>query len=291
MNLGDKIRTLRISNGLTQKKLAEELDITRQAVARWEQNLNMPSAAKLIELSKLFNVPLEELCSDTDGNCESGIRSRLLNVIIIICAYALLWLFFGFLESADFFFHSLMTNTWLWCNNNFIMWMFLSVSVFASACSFTYAARLTWLGLFIGIICSVIWDRLAWTGYANLYNGFVILLPIAFISVISGCIWEHKVGKANSSERNSSVKFASLCIYVVILSSVAMFNLSNQLMYISGANSGWKAGFDSGRTDCVQGGGYDYEIVLPPGDYDGQKLNGWRSYYQDGYEAGYNMGD
>ena len=264
MNLGDKIRTLRISNGLTQKKLAEELDITRQAVARWEQNLNMPSAAKLIELSKLFNVPLEELCSDTDGNCESGIRSRLLNVIIIICAYALLWLFFGFLESADFFFHSLMTNTWLWCNNNFIMWIFLSISVFASACSFTYVAWLTWLGLFIGIICSVIWDRLAWTGYANLYNGFVILLPIAFISVISGCIWEHKVGKANSSERNSSVKFASLCIYVVILSSVAMFNLSNQLMYISGANSGWKAGFDSGRTDCVQGGGYDYEIVLPP---------------------------
>lgn len=51
VNLGDKIRTLRISNGLTQKKLAEELDITRQAVARWEQNLNMPSAAKLIELS------------------------------------------------------------------------------------------------------------------------------------------------------------------------------------------------------------------------------------------------
>ena len=62
-------------------------------------------------------------------------------------------------------------------------------------------------------------------------------------------------------------------------------------MYISGANSGWKAGFDSGRTDCVQGGGYDYEIVLPPGYYDGQKLNGWRSYYQDGYAAGYNMGD
>ena len=137
----------------------------------------------------------------------------------------------------------------------------------------------------------VIWDRFVWTGCANLYNGFVVLLPIAFISVISGCIWEHKAGKANSSERNGSVKFASLCIYVVILTSAAMFNLSNQLMYISGANSGWKAGFDSGRADFVQGGGYDYEIVLPTGDYDEQKLNGWRSYYQDGYEAGYNMGD
>lgn len=291
MTLGDKIRALRISNNLTQKKLAQELDITRQAVARWEQNLNMPSAAKLIELSKLFNIPLEELYMESKGKSIVVNKNWILNIVLTICAYALLWLLFGYFESGNLPFHSLMTNTWIWSNRNFIIWIFLSVSIFASACNFTYVAWLTWLGLFVGIICSVIWDWVAWTGYANLYNGFVVLLPIVFMFIIAGCIWEHKVGEANSKEQNSSLKFALLCVYVAILTSVSMFNLSNQLMYISGANRGWKAGFDSGRSDFLQGGEYDYEIYFPLENYGEQVLNGWRSYYQDGYAAGYNMGN
>lgn len=61
MDLGNRIRELRKARGLSQEALAERMGVSRQAVAKWEDNQSRPSTANLIELSKFFEVDLNEL--------------------------------------------------------------------------------------------------------------------------------------------------------------------------------------------------------------------------------------
>ena len=60
-NIGRKIRSLREQTGLTQEDVAEAMDVSRQAVSKWEANLSRPSAENLIRLAHLLNVDLAEL--------------------------------------------------------------------------------------------------------------------------------------------------------------------------------------------------------------------------------------
>ncbi len=63
MELKDKLVALRKSKGLSQIELAEALNVSRQAVSRWEVGTSIPSMEKLIALGKLYDVPLDELVS------------------------------------------------------------------------------------------------------------------------------------------------------------------------------------------------------------------------------------
>lgn len=60
-DLGLIIKNLRNQSGLTQKQLAQKLNVTVTTIGRWEANYKIPSAEKLIELSKIFHVPLNYL--------------------------------------------------------------------------------------------------------------------------------------------------------------------------------------------------------------------------------------
>lgn len=64
MKLSDKIVGLRKSNGMSQEDLAEELDISRQAISRWESGAAMPDANNILQLSKLFGVATDYLLND-----------------------------------------------------------------------------------------------------------------------------------------------------------------------------------------------------------------------------------
>lgn len=61
MNLPEKLAALRKAAGLSQDSAAEALGITRQAVSRWEQGVNVPSLDSLRALSRLYGVSLDEL--------------------------------------------------------------------------------------------------------------------------------------------------------------------------------------------------------------------------------------
>ncbi len=61
MELSEKILELRKNAGYSQEKLAELLHVSRQAVSKWESGAALPTLENLIELSKLFQVPLDGL--------------------------------------------------------------------------------------------------------------------------------------------------------------------------------------------------------------------------------------
>lgn len=61
MKLGDKIYELRKKSGLSQEELGAKLNVTRQTVSKWELNQTIPDTDKLMEISKLFGLSLDEL--------------------------------------------------------------------------------------------------------------------------------------------------------------------------------------------------------------------------------------
>ena len=55
---------MRKEKGLSQLQLAEEINVSRQAISRWEVGLAVPSREKLRALSELYNVSVDYLLSD-----------------------------------------------------------------------------------------------------------------------------------------------------------------------------------------------------------------------------------
>lgn len=64
MTFGEKLQALRKSRGLSQEQLAEVLEVSRQAVSKWELNASMPDADKIVEISCCFSVSTDYLLKD-----------------------------------------------------------------------------------------------------------------------------------------------------------------------------------------------------------------------------------
>ena len=65
MTLGERIAYYRGKHGLSQGELAEKLSVSRQAVSKWETDAGLPDLERLIALSKLFDITLDELVKGT----------------------------------------------------------------------------------------------------------------------------------------------------------------------------------------------------------------------------------
>ena len=57
----DRLITLRKQKGWVQEDIAEKLDVSRQTVSKWESTQTMPEVDKVIKLSKLYNITMDEL--------------------------------------------------------------------------------------------------------------------------------------------------------------------------------------------------------------------------------------
>jgi len=65
MTIGEKIKLLRTEKGITQEALAENLNVSRSAIAKWETNSGVPEVSNLKIISKLFDISIDELIDDT----------------------------------------------------------------------------------------------------------------------------------------------------------------------------------------------------------------------------------
>ncbi len=68
MTLPEKILALRKQRGLSQEELAGRLQVSRQAVSRWEVGSAQPDAHNILQLSRLFGVTADYLLDDACGD-------------------------------------------------------------------------------------------------------------------------------------------------------------------------------------------------------------------------------
>ena len=77
-SIGQRIAAARKEQGMTQEKLAAELNVSRAAVSNWEKDRRLPDAEMMIRLSKLLNVDFvngnaKETAEDASGEPEEDV--------------------------------------------------------------------------------------------------------------------------------------------------------------------------------------------------------------------------
>ena len=76
MTFGEKLQKLRAREGLSQDGLAELLNVSRQAVSKWERDETMPEAEKIIRISDYFRVTTDYLLKDAPEKPQNPPRRR-----------------------------------------------------------------------------------------------------------------------------------------------------------------------------------------------------------------------
>jgi len=100
--IGEKLCSLRKQKGLSQEEVANRLNVSRQTISNWENNQALPTIDKAKELSKLYNVSIDELLDNEINNKEYKIGSnteKLAGIIIVMFKVALVLHLFSYLFS------------------------------------------------------------------------------------------------------------------------------------------------------------------------------------------------
>ena len=124
MGLGEKIYALRTEKGMSQTDLAEALEVSRQSISKWETDVSTPELDKLIKLSEIFGVTLDELVLDKisqpvqiqqqpQAHLQSPSLARKIAGTILLCFGAMVWLLIMVL--GDFFSGMLFSSPFVLC--------------------------------------------------------------------------------------------------------------------------------------------------------------------------------
>lgn len=77
MSLGQKLEEIRKRFGLSQEQLAEIMNVSRQAITKWENDRGLPELTNLQELSKVFGVSVDYLLNDENSLPVLSMRKEL----------------------------------------------------------------------------------------------------------------------------------------------------------------------------------------------------------------------
>ena len=112
--IGKFIKKLRKENNLTQKDLADKYGVTYQAVSKWETGKNIPDISLLKEISKDFNVNIEDLLEGKETKkAKININIKILIPILILVLISIPLIIYNYHSSHDFFFKTITSS----CSN------------------------------------------------------------------------------------------------------------------------------------------------------------------------------
>ena len=91
MSLSEMLKELRRKNGLTQEQLAEELNVSRQAIAKWESGAGLPDIENLKNISIFFHVSTDLLLNNVTVEKELSLKDkfRLVEIFLFLIGISL----------------------------------------------------------------------------------------------------------------------------------------------------------------------------------------------------------
>ena len=76
MDIGERLKTYRKHNGLTQEQVAEKIYVSRATISSWETNRTFPDIEKIIYLSDLYDISLDKLLKEEPSIMENVKKDR-----------------------------------------------------------------------------------------------------------------------------------------------------------------------------------------------------------------------
>lgn len=89
--IGSFIKSIRMDNNLTQKEFAERLNVTYQAVSKWENGKNIPDIGIIKQISEEFNVDIDEILNGEKKDKENKKNNYLYLILGIIIVLLLIF--------------------------------------------------------------------------------------------------------------------------------------------------------------------------------------------------------
>ncbi|MEK4504310.1 MULTISPECIES: helix-turn-helix domain-containing protein [unclassified Bacillus (in: firmicutes)] len=131
MELGNKLKKLRKDHNYSQNQLAEKLNVTAQAISKWENDKCAPDIINLVQLSDLYNVSLDYLIK-ADKELQNqlslkNIRLKTLKYFILCTSLFTLFVLFIIIKS-QFFMFGHGRGTWI---------LFICILIFAFSTFFS----------------------------------------------------------------------------------------------------------------------------------------------------------
>lgn len=254
MSLGERIYKLRTEKNLSQGDLAEQLEVSRQSVSKWENNNAVPDLEKIIKLSEIFEVSLDELAKgkttlvenidDTSqkqkANHTTGVEHsfppRKIAGTILFCMGFLVLLFFAAMGAAlgglvfclpfvvcGIICFVLKNNVGLWCS-----WaMYVLFDIYMS-----YAT---------GISRSAVFLTLRWTpqmNYLRLAFAWLLVLILGIIIAVTVI----RLGKKPYTTENKGQKKLIIAWFVLIGFQIATMVWGRTEVYQYLVNNIWTLG-------------------------------------------------
>ena len=91
MKFDEKLMSLRKAKGWSQEELANKIGVSRQTISKWESSQTIPDMNKLMELSKIFEISVDELINEENKdenknkvNIFTKINLKPTNILLII---------------------------------------------------------------------------------------------------------------------------------------------------------------------------------------------------------------
>lgn len=218
MTLGEKIYELRAQHNLSQGDLANELNVSRQSISKWENGNSTPDLDKLTKLAKIFNISLDELVNneETEKNIittpeqitttQTKTREKKIGKGLLIAGIISIFVFLllglgitGFLIAIPLFacsiiYYKAKSNHFLYC-----LWAIIPLSDL-------------YIRFAMGISWNVIKRTLTWEysmNYGRLAIGWVQFIVILFLIIFS-------IVKLSKNDVEISKKFKRNFIAAVI---------------------------------------------------------------------------
>ena len=233
MTLGERIYKLRTGKEMSQGDLADALEVSRQSISKWETNGSVPELDKLIKLSEIFGVSLDELILDKknqETKPEAEQEPKVIYVerqapkstqktvgVVLLCFAALVWLLVslfgdilaGFVLASPFVACGLICllvrkNVGLWCL--WVIYTFLDLY-------FRFATGSNW-----GFVFQLFAYKGGWT--IHLIMAWIWLLCFAGLTVVT--VLRFKKSNSNSVRKNVIWTAAFWVGYILIWVFVAL---------------------------------------------------------------------
>ena len=225
MSLGERIYKLRTEKEMSQGDLADALEVSRQSISKWETNSSVPELDKLVKLSRIFGVSLDELVLDEkQSRPAEEPEPKVIYVerqtpksthktagVVLLCFAALVWLLVslfgdvlaGLIMASPFVACGLICmfarkNTGLWCL--WVIYAFLDLY-------FRFATGSHW-----GFVFQLFAYKGGWT--IHLIMAWIWLL--CFAGLTAATIIRFKKSNANALRRNLICAVVCWVLYVLI---------------------------------------------------------------------------
>lgn len=224
MKFNEKLQKLRKENQMSQEQLADLLEVSRQAVSKWESGTTYPEMDKLLMLCKIFKCTLDELTNDdiSDITVEEKEENKKKNWLNIILEY---------LKKTIHMIQDMSLKSII----SMIIKMLLVFIFLAALCVPVYGLYLLGSSIFytmgenIGKILSDVWIFLLMISYATLsITVFFYTFKIQYLDTYNPNKNLNTVKEQNSNEENADEKTKIQIVYKEVPTS-SIFQLFGKL--------------------------------------------------------------